>query len=54
MDIDMAKLRLDAISVTFDKAYGLRIVAPESLLSIKREANVAAEAIPVLRFNASS
>jgi hypothetical protein len=28
----LAKLRLDAISVTFDKAYSLRIVAPESFL----------------------
>ena len=48
MDIDMAKLRLDAISVTLDKAYGLRIVTPESLFGMKREADVAAEAIPVL------
>jgi hypothetical protein len=54
MDINMAKLRLDAISVTFDKAYSLRIVTLESLLSMKREADVAAEAILVLRFNASS
>jgi hypothetical protein len=54
IDIDMAKLCLDAISVTFDKAYSLRIVTLESLLSIKRKANIAAEAILVLRFNASS
>ena len=54
MDINMAKLRLDAISVTFDKAYSLRIVTLESLLSMKCEADVAAEAIPVLRFNTSS
>jgi hypothetical protein len=54
MDIDMAKLRLNAISVTFHKAYGLRIVALEGLLSMKRKADIAAEAIPVLRFNASS
>ena len=54
VDINMAKLRLNAISVTVDKAYGLRIVTLESLLSMKREADVAAEAILVLRFNASS
>jgi hypothetical protein len=54
MDVDMAKLRLDAIGVSFDKAYSLRIVAPESLLGVKRESDVAAEAIPVLRFNTSS
>jgi hypothetical protein len=54
MDINMAKLCLDAISVTFDKAYSLRVVAPESLLGMKHEANVVAEAIPILRFNASS
>jgi hypothetical protein len=34
MDIDMAKLRLKAISVTFDKAYSLRIVTSESLLGL--------------------
>jgi hypothetical protein len=54
MDINMAKLCLDAISVTFNKAYSLRIITPESLLSMKRKADVAAEAILVLRFNASS
>ena len=54
IDINIAKLRLDAISVTFNKAYSLRIVTLESLLSIKCEADVAAEAILVLRFNASS
>jgi hypothetical protein len=54
MDVNMAKLRLDAISVTFDKAYSLRIVTLESLLSMKCEANVAAETILVLRFNAGS
>jgi hypothetical protein len=54
VDINMAKLRLDAISITFNKAYSLRIVIPESLLGMKHEADVAAETIPVLRFNASS
>ena len=54
MDIDMAKLRLDAISVTLDKSYSLRIATPEGLSGTKREAGVAAEAILVLRFNASS
>jgi hypothetical protein len=54
MNINMAKLCLDAISVTFDKAYSLRVAAPESLLGMKREADVVAEAIPILRFNASS
>ena len=54
MDINIAKLYLDAISVTFNKAYSLRIVTLESLLSIKRKADVAAEAILVLRLNASS
>ena len=48
VDINMAKLYLDSISVTFNKAYSLSIVAPESLLGVKCEANVAAEAIPVL------
>ena len=36
IDINIAKLCLDAISVTFNKAYSLRIVTLESLLSIKR------------------
>ena len=54
IDINIAKLCLDAISVTFNKAYSLRIVTLESLLSIKCEADVAAEAILVLRFNTSS
>jgi hypothetical protein len=48
------KLRLDAIDVALSEAYSLRVVAPESLLSVKREADVAAEAIIILRFNASS
>jgi hypothetical protein len=50
VDINMAKLRLNAICVTFDKAYSLRVVTPESLLGVERKADVAAEAIPVLRF----
>jgi hypothetical protein len=54
VDINMAKLCLDAISVTLNKAYCLRIVKLESLLSMKHEANVAAEAILVLQFEASS
>ena len=54
MDINMTKLGLDSISVTLNEAYSLCIVAPESLLGVKCEADVAAEAIPVLRFNASS
>jgi hypothetical protein len=54
IDIDIAKLRLNAISVTFNKAYSLCIVIPETLLGMKREVDVAAEAVPVLRFNADS
>jgi hypothetical protein len=54
IDINMAKLCLDAICITLNKAHSLRIITLESLLSVKREANIAAEAIPVLRFNASS
>ena len=54
VDINIAKLCLDAISVTFNKVYSLRIITLESLLSIKREADIAAEAILVLRLNASS
>jgi hypothetical protein len=54
VDINIAKLRLDAICVALNKAYSLRIVTLESLLSIKRKANIAAEAILVLRFDASS
>jgi hypothetical protein len=44
----MAKLRLDTINVALHKAYSLRVVTPESLLGIKRKANIAAEAISVL------
>jgi hypothetical protein len=54
VDINMAKLRLDAICVALNKAYSLRIVTLESLLSMKCEADITAEAILVLRFNASS
>jgi hypothetical protein len=54
VDINIAKLYLDAIRVALNKAYSLRIVTLESLLSIKRKANIAAEAILVLRFDASS
>jgi hypothetical protein len=53
VDIDIAKLRLDAIRVALHKAYSLGVVTLESLLSIKRKANIAAEAILVLRFDAS-
>jgi hypothetical protein len=53
VDINVAKLCLDAICVTLNKAYSLRIVTLESFLGIEREANIAAEAIPVLRFDAS-
>ena len=51
MDIDMARLRSDAISITFDKAYSLRIATPESLFGEKCKADVAVQAIPVLWFN---
>jgi hypothetical protein len=54
MNINVAKLCLDSISVALYQAYSLSIVTPESLLGVKREANVAAEAIPVLRFHTSS
>jgi hypothetical protein len=54
MDVDMAKLRLDAIDVALSEAYSLRVVTLESLLGMKCEANIAAESIPVLRFDASS
>ena len=54
VDIDVAKLCLDTVCVTLNKAYSLRVVTPKSLLSLKRESDIAAEAIPVLRFDASS
>jgi hypothetical protein len=54
MDINVTKLGLDPISVALYQAYSLSVVTPESLLGMKRKADVAAEAIPVLRFNASS
>ena len=50
----MAKLCLDIICVTLNKAYSLRVVTLDSLLSVKRESDITAEAIPVLRFDASS
>jgi hypothetical protein len=48
MNINVAKLRLNAICVAFYKAYGLSVVTLKSLLNRKREANIAAESIPVL------
>jgi hypothetical protein len=54
VDNNIAKLCLDAICVALNKVYSLRIVTLESLLSIERKANIAAEAILVLQFNASS
>ena len=54
MNVDVTKLSLDSIRVALYEAYSLSVVTPESLLSVKREANVVAETIPVLRFNASS
>ena len=54
VDINIAKLRLDTVCVTLNKAYSLRVVTLESFLSVKRESNIAAEAILVLRFDASS
>jgi hypothetical protein len=48
MNINVAKLGLDSISVALYQAYSLSVVTPESFLAIKGEANVAAEAIPVL------
>jgi hypothetical protein len=48
MNINVAKLRLNTICVAFHKAYSLSIVTLKSLLGIKREANIAAESIPVL------
>jgi hypothetical protein len=54
MNVDVTKLSLDLISVALYKAYSLSVVTLESLLSVQRKANIAAELIPVLRFNASS
>jgi hypothetical protein len=48
MNINVAKLRLNAICVAFYKAYSLSIITPKSLLGIKRKANIAAESILVL------
>jgi hypothetical protein len=54
MNVKVAKLRLNTICVAFYKAYSPSIFTPKSLLGMKREANIAAESIPVLRFNACS
>jgi hypothetical protein len=48
MDINMAKLCLNAICVTFHKAYSLSIVTLKSLLGVKCEGNVMVESVPVL------
>jgi hypothetical protein len=48
MNVNVAKLRLNTICVAFYKAYSLSVVTPKSLLSVEREANIAAESIPVL------
>jgi hypothetical protein len=54
MDINIAQLCLDAVGITLNKAHCLSIVTPESFLGVKDEADIAAEAILVLRFNTSS
>jgi hypothetical protein len=48
MNINVAKLCLNAICVAFYEAYSLSIVTLKSLFSLKRKANVAAELILVL------
>jgi hypothetical protein len=48
ININMAKLCLNAICVAFYKAYSLSIVTLKSLLSVKRKADIAAELILVL------
>jgi hypothetical protein len=48
MNVNVAKLRLNTICVAFYKAYSLSVVTLKSLLSVEREANIAAESIPVL------
>jgi hypothetical protein len=48
MNVNVAKLCLNTICVAFYKAYSLSIVTPKSLLGVEREANIAAELIPVL------
>ena len=53
MDIDMTKFRLDAIGVAFYEAHSLSVVTLESFLGMKRKADIATEAIPILRFDAS-
>jgi hypothetical protein len=45
ININIAKLCLNAICVAFHKAYSLSVVTPKSLLSVKRKANIAAELI---------
>jgi hypothetical protein len=48
MNINVAKLYLNTICVAFCKAYSLSVVTLKSLLGVEREANIAAESIPVL------
>jgi hypothetical protein len=40
MDIDVVKLCLDAIDLALSETYSLRFVTPESLLGMKRKADV--------------
>jgi hypothetical protein len=54
VDINITKLCLDAICVTLNKIYSLRIVTLKSLLSVQCKANIAAEVILILQFNTSS
>jgi hypothetical protein len=54
IDINIAKLCLDAICITLNKAHSLCIITLESFLSMKCKANIIAKVILVLRFNASS
>jgi hypothetical protein len=54
MDINMAQFCLDAVGITLNKAHCLSIVTPESFLGVKEKADIATEAIPVLRLNTSS
>jgi hypothetical protein len=54
MDINVSQLCLDAVSITLNKAHCLSIIIPESFLGMKEKADIMAEAIPVLRFHASS
>jgi hypothetical protein len=50
----VVKLSLDSTSVALYQAYSLSVITPESLLSVKHEANIVVEAILVLRFHTSS